>query len=166
MSKRRILLVHAVIALLIAGSLYDIAMDRETWPFSQYPMYSGLHGSRLAQLQLFGVAQEEPHQEIPLNDPSYIEPASEYLQPFDRSRIRWAFDWILVKNEGAQRRQMFDNALLDCLKRYETLRLAGRHNRPPLQGIRLYQLQWRLDPQASNVDHPDNRTLIAEVEQP
>ena len=166
MSKRRILLVHAVVTLLIAGSLYDIVMDRETWPFSQYPMYSELHGSGLAQLQLFGVAQEEPHQEIPLNDPSYIEPVSEYLRPFDRSRIRWALNWILVKNGNYQRQQTLDDALLDCLKRYETLRRAGRHDGPALEGVRLYRLQWRLDPGARNVDRPDNRTLIAEVEQP
>ena len=140
-------------------------MDRETWPFSQYAMYSEPRGSGLAQLRLFGVTQEEPHQEIPLNDPSYIEPVSQYLRPFDRSRMRFAFGWILVRNEGDQRRQMLDEALLDCLRQYETLRLAGRHDGPPLQSMRLYQLQWQLDPWARNVDLPDKRVLIAEVEQ-
>ena len=166
MSKRRILLLHAAIVLLVAGSLYDIIVDRETWPFSQYPMYSEQHGSGLTQLRLYGVTQEEPHQEIALNDPSYIQPVSQYLAPFDRSRIRFALTWILIRKEGDSRREGLYEALLDCLKRYEALRLAGRHDGPPLQGIRLYQLQWRLDPWARNVDSPDSRTLIAEVDQP
>lgn len=165
-SKWRALLLHSVLVLLIAGSLYDIIMDRETWPFSQYPMYSEQHGTRLAQLQLFGITQEEPHHEIALDDPSYVQPASQYLQPFDRSRLRLALAWILAKNERNPNPEMLDDALLDCLRRYEALRLAGRHDGPPLQGIRLYQLQWWLDPQARNVASPDNRIFIAEVEQP
>lgn len=158
--------IHAVILLLAVGSLYNIVTDHETWPFSQYPMYSEPRGNGLAYLQLFGITQEEPHREVPLNDPSYVEPVSRYLRPFDRSRMRFALGWILVGKEGEQRRQMLDEALLDSLRRYETLRLAGHHDGPPLRGLKLYQLRWRLDPWARNVDLPDDRVLVAEVEQP
>ena len=59
-----------------------------------------------------------------------------------------------------------NEALLDTLTRYEQLRLAGRHNGPPLQGLRLYKLGWRRDNRAENVDRPDRQELVAEVEQP
>jgi len=29
--------------------------------------------------------------------------------------------------------------------------------------MRLYEVEWRIDPNAANVDRPERRTLIAEV---
>ena len=161
MSEQRILLLHVVIGLLVAGSLYVIVTDQEYWPFSQYPMYSILIGQKdsLEALRLYGVTQEEPPQEIPLRD-------YQYLQPFARSRLHSALKWIYIKSQRdpEKRQQMLNEALLDCLKRYEELRLAGRHDGPPLRGIRLYGVRWKLDPWAGNVDQPDYRILLAEVE--
>jgi hypothetical protein len=163
MSKQRILFLNVVIALLIVGSLYVIVTDQEYWPFSQYPMYSMLIEQKdsLEALRLFGVTQEEPHQEIPLRD-------NQYVQPFARSRLHSALKWIYIKSERnpEKRQQMLNEALLDCLKRYEELRLAGRHDGPPLQGMRLYGVRWQLETRAGNVDQPDYRKLLAEVEQP
>lgn len=162
MSKQRILVLHGVIALLIIASLYVIVSDREYWPFSQYPMYSMLVKPKdsLEGLRLFGVTQEEPHHEIPVRD-------YQYLQPFARGRMYLALEWIYIKSarNPEKRQQMLNEALLDSLKRYEELRLAGRHDGPPLQGMRLYGVHWRLDARAKNVDQPDNRILLAEVEQ-
>jgi len=163
MSERRVLLVHVVIALLIGGSLYTIVTDLEYWPFSQYPMYSMLVEEKdsLEALRLFGVTQEEPHQEVPVRD-------YQYIQPFPRSRFHSALKWIYVKTarNPEMRQQMLNEALLDSLQRYEERRLAGRHDGPPLQGMRLYGVQWQLDARAENADHPDQRVLLAEVEQP
>lgn len=157
MSRPRILLLHVLIALLIGGSLYDTVTFGEHWPFSSFKMYSRPQRERsLSALRLFGVTREEPHREIPLLD-------FQHIQPFNQSRLRMALERL---NNGPQRQQLLDEAVRDCLTRYETLRRAGRHDGPLLQGIRLYWLWWRLDPQAKNVDRPDRRTLLAEVQQP
>jgi len=60
---------------------------------------------------------------------------------------------------------LLNEALLDSLKRYEKLRLAGLHDGPPLQGMRLYRTERQLSTQTENADQPDHRELIAEVEQ-
>lgn len=169
MSKQRILLVHTVIALLVIGSLYELATDttptsEEHWPFLTYPMYSetrqwGPDG----KLQLYGVALEEPHQEIPLSHPQY----NQSLQPFTSYQLEGALGRIIIKTEGdvQKRQQMLEEALLDTLQRYETLRLSGFHDGPPLRGIRLYAAQWeRLDAWARDVDRPSSRQLVVEQE--
>jgi hypothetical protein len=63
-----------------------------------------------------------------------------------------------------ERRRTLQEALLDTLRRYEELRAAGRHDGPPLQSVRLYIVRWQLDAQAANLNRPDYRRLIAEVE--
>src|SRR5579864_6970746 len=40
MKKWRLLIAYAVAAVIVGGSFYDFAADRETWPYSQYPMFS------------------------------------------------------------------------------------------------------------------------------
>src|SRR5829696_9383078 len=78
MSKFRIVLLSSVSVLLIVGSLFSILFDREYWPFSPYPMFSDVRGeaSSVLTLQLYGVTQEEPHDEILISMDSkpYIEP--------------------------------------------------------------------------------------------
>lgn len=156
MSKQRVLLVNAFIVFLVANSLFDIALDEQHWPFAQYDMYSDVERSySVSKLVLFGVEQEPPYHEIPLR--------GSYIQPFDQARLNAAFRRI---NSKEKREHLLNEALLDSLTRYEQLRLAGRHNGPPLQGVRLYKMRWRLDNQAENVDRPDRWELVAEVEQP
>jgi len=54
-------------------------------------------------------------------------------------------------------------ALPDLLTRYETLRQTGNHDGPPIVALRLYELEWTIDPHAANVDRPDVRRFLAEV---
>lgn len=160
MSKQRILFLNVVIVLLVAISLLGIVVDREHWPFSQYPMYSEVQREySLSGLRLFAVMQVEPQHEMPLRD-------FDYIRPFDQSRLTKALLRIKDEDNPKKRQQLLNEALLDCLTRYEKLRLTGHHDGPPLQGIRLYQLQWQLDARAENVDQPDHWELVAEVEQP
>jgi hypothetical protein len=60
--------------------------------------------------------------------------------------------------------QLTREQLLEVLTRYEKLRLAGLHDGPPLQGIRLYQLQWTINTRADNIDQPSSKELVAEAE--
>lgn len=140
---------------LIAGSLYDIVRDEEHWPFSQYPMFSGIWRSpTFSWLRLFGVT--DAGQEFPLD-------ANRYILPFDQSRLHKALRQVVEDSDRAPRLQ---EALSGMLRRYEELARESRHEGPPLAALRLYGLEWTIHPQAANVDTPDRRRLIAEVQRP
>jgi hypothetical protein len=150
----RVTRVYAFIGILLAGSLFDVAMDTEHWPFSQYAMYSETLTSRsLDTLRLVGVPRDGTAP-VPLY-------ASRFIDPFNQSRIRWAFE-KMIANGGSQSATLHD-AVGDCLQRYEWLRKHGRHAGPPLGAMRLYRFYWTLSPDARNVDLPDRQELIVEV---
>jgi hypothetical protein len=152
MSRGRRALLNLVFAGFIAGSVYDIAMDQEHWPFSQYPMFSEVWRSpRFSWLRLFGVRADGT--EFPLE-------MNRFVAPFDQSRLSKALRQMLREPDAASRVR---TAVEDCLARYEVLRVTGRHEGPPLAALRLYELEWRIDPEAANVDRPDGKRLIAEV---
>jgi hypothetical protein len=158
MSKQRCLFVTAIIVLLIIGQLSAMAALTQPWPFAHYPMFTDLKSEpSLSKPQLYGVLQEEPYQEIPLR--------GDYIQPFEIDRLQGAIMEINREPDLEKRQQLLNEVTRDSLTRYERLRQAGRHDGPPLQGIRLYQVQWQLDPRVENVDQPDHRELLAEYEQ-
>lgn len=160
MSRSRIWLVHFVFIFFAGASLYDIAKDREHWPFSPYAMYSYAEREHtITMIELFGLTQENgTPREIPLRD-------FQYLKPFQSARLRSALA-TLEEDQSGKRPQLLAEALQDCLVRYERLRRAGRHDGPHLSTLRLYRLLWQLDPWARNVERPDHRQILAEVEQP
>lgn len=167
MSKLRFLFANGVIGVLIICSLLALAIDAEPWPFSNYPMFSYLAGDTgndysFTKEQFYGVLQEEPHQQFPLRG-SYIEPFQEDRLISYVQRIENGANYQL-KTDPAKRQQLLNDATRDLFVQYETLRQAGRHDGPPLQGIRLYHLYWQLDPRAENVDQPDHWELLAEYE--
>jgi hypothetical protein len=151
MSPARRTLINTIIVGLLAGSAYDTVTDQEHWPFSQYPMFSGVwRSSTFTWLRLFGVTADG--REFPLDQ-------NRYVSPFDQSRLPKALKRIVDEDGDAGVRV----ALSDCLARYEALRLDRRHDGPPLAAVRLYELEWKIDPDAANVDRPDRRSFIAEV---
>jgi len=152
MSPARRALINIFIVGLLAGSAYDIVADQEHWPFSQYPMFSGVWRSpTFTWLRLFGVTADG--REFPLDE-------NRYVAPFDQSRLPKALKRILDNAHGDVDVKI---ALGDCLTRYEALRQEARHDGPPLSALRLYELEWTIDPSGSNVDRPDRRSFIAEV---
>ena len=152
MSSGRRAFLNLVFVAFIAGSLYDIVMDQEHWPFSQYPMFSGVWRSpTFAWLRLYGVTPDV--NEFPLD-------YNRYVSPFDQSRLPKALRQILDEPDAPAR---IRTAIEDCLARYEVLRVTGRHDGPALQAMRLYDLEWRIHPEGANVDSPDGKRLIAEV---
>ena len=153
MSKARRTFINLVIAFVVVGSAYDIVADQEHWPFSQYPMFSGVWRSpTFTWLRLFGVTTDG--HEFALD-------ANRYVAPFDQSRLPKALKRIL---DGPDADTRVHRALADCLARYEQLRRDKAHDGPQLAALRLYELEWTIDPQAANVDRPDRRAFIAEVQ--
>jgi hypothetical protein len=155
MSTRRRAFLNLVFIALIGGSTYDIVRDQEHWPFSQYPMFRGVWSSpTFTWFRLFGVTAGG--HEFPLEQNGYV-------LPFDQSRLSKAIGRIL---ETPGRAERLGEALDDFLLRYHELAAEGEHSGPPLVALRLYELEWTIDPAARNVDHPEHRRFIAEVRRP
>lgn len=151
MSPARLLIVYALGAAIVGGSLFSWVKDTEYWPFSPYPMFSMLSPRTdflFTTLRLYGVTQEQPFSEFPLDE-------NEYLEPFDNSRLPTAFAPAVLENRMTP-------LLKDCLERYESLRASGIHQGPAIQALRLYRVTWHLNAQASNVRTPDHKELLAE----
>jgi hypothetical protein len=141
-----------VFLVLIGGSAYDVVRNQEHWPFSQYPMFSGTWKSpTFTWLRLFGVTGDG--REIALA-------SNEYIQPFDQSRLPKALRRILDEPDHVERLHI---AIADCLARYELLRARGEHDGPPIVAMRLYELEWRIDPWAIDEDHPLAKRFLGEV---
>jgi hypothetical protein len=145
-------LVSAFLLVLMGGSTYDIVRDQEHWPFSQYPMFSGIwRATSFSWYRLVGVSVDG--REVTLD-------AKPYIRPFDPSRLHLAFTQMSTAGDATRR---MTEAVENCLDRYERLRGNGVHDGPPLRAMRLYLFHWRLRDDASNVDRPDDRRLIVEV---
>jgi GT2 family glycosyltransferase len=155
MSTRRVALVHVLLAIMVGASLYDIRTGTEHWPFSPYPMFSEVERvPALDAFRLFGVTNEVAPREIPLLD-------SDMIAPFDQARLSAA---LRLTYNDPSRRPLVADMLSDCLFRYERRRVSGQHDGPALSAVRLYALHWTLDPHAANVNAPDSRRLLVQVD--
>lgn len=116
---------HAVIAIVIGGSLATIALGRDYWPFSPYAMYAEpKRWEPLSVISAYGVAEDI---EIPLR-------YSGYLDPFDATRV-----WVTT--HGALRRGHRPAAIARFyLNIYE--RRRALHDGPALRALRLYRETW------------------------
>jgi hypothetical protein len=150
MTRGRLWLVHAVIVLVVGGQLYDMVRDEEHWPFGPYEMFSYVDEAKTYDaLRVFGVRGVE---ELPLL-------VFDYLRPFDQARFTTVLG--LIRDSDPSGTKMRE-ALRDTWARYEQGRQARRHRGPPIDGVRLYAVMWRLDPTARKVSAPEHRELIME----
>jgi len=152
-STPRRVIVNGLLAFLILGSLYDIVVDEEHWPFSQYAMFSSVwRASSFTWYRLVGVREDGG--EVTFDDRRYI-------RPFDQSRLHAAFVRLAERPNAPWHLRA---AVSNCFERYQRQQMRGEHDGPLLRAMRLYLFEWHLDSNASNVDRPDRRQLIAEVD--
>jgi hypothetical protein len=150
MSRTRLLAAHVVIAVIIGGSLHDIVMQTEHWPFSNYPMFSEIHRTSVLRWpRLYGLTPDG--REVPVV--SHAE-----LWPLDQSRLPIGLRTIYSDPKAGDR---VPTALKDVLRRYEARRSTGEHTGPPLVALRLYLVSWPVEPFAHNLDTPSDRRLLA-----
>lgn len=147
MSAGRKLLATTLIGVVVAGSGAATLYAVEMFPFSPYPMYSGLTGDTIHQYRIFGITAEG---EVPLDD-------ERFWQPLGRVHLSYALQG------AAHRPEKLKPTLREALRRYTAGREAGRHDGPALEGLRFYRLEWELDPRARNVDEAGTRELVAEL---
>jgi hypothetical protein len=145
----RLLIIHAFIALIVAGSLSAVVLDRELWPFSNYPMYSELHPGSYTTRQLIGVVDGR---EVALTN-------YEYWAPLGPSRMAKAFVAFEAMRDDPTRTE---RVLEGLARRYEERRVGGIHRGPRISALRLYEVSWRIESDASGGRRPDYRRLLAE----
>src|SRR5688572_17215140 len=132
MGSRRKLVAYLAIGVVVGGHLFDLAADREHWPFSTYPMYSYRLGERFHVYRVVGVVHDDAGGEFPLVQ-------RQYLRPFDFLTLGNSLAYL---NKKPDRERRLEAALSDCLSRYETRRGLGRHDGPPLRAMRFYRMSW------------------------
>jgi hypothetical protein len=129
-----------------------LALQRELWPFSQYPMYARLQTDWTFESErLYGVL--EGGGEIPLETGSYFQPYGAY-----------GVSEVLTKTGADQ--EKLDKTLRSFLSWYEQREAA--HGGPRLRGLRAYRVQYslskELDPRKHLRSPILSRTLMAEVD--
>ena len=138
--------VLALISTVVLGSLLSIALDREAFPFSPYPMYSGIVREEYDQFRVFGVTEQE---EVELS-------AAGYWRPYGAVHLGLALDrWQADSSR-------LEAGLSGALLLYESRRRQGLHDGPALRGLRFRRVVWRLHPWAENIDQPERRELVYE----
>jgi hypothetical protein len=149
-SPLQVAFVSLLAAALMAPMFYDLARDKEHWPFSSYPMFSTMRQRDQKLLMLFGVTESGDEINIQAND--------QYLTPFIHANIRPIINPLLGRDE-----QRLTEFLSDVLGRYERRRSSGEHDGPALKAMRLYQTSWHKDPAATQPLTLKSRSLLLEV---
>jgi hypothetical protein len=139
MTRFRAFIVAATIAGPIALSLASLVLDRVLWPFSQYPMYSGLADSTAAVTRAVGVDRDG--RELPL--PPQIEPTGIHLHS--------AVDHVRSSPDATVRLRRIAIAMLT---QYEHLRATGEIAGPPFTAVRIYRDSIRI------ATHPHVRSTV------
>lgn len=152
-SKSRRTLVNLMLFGLLGGSAYEIGTRGEHWPFSSYPMFSKTRKeARVVHYALVAVPQSGA-EAFPLYQ-------SKHIHPFLWYRQRAAFKRMLEKPDG---KAAAKEGLADTMARYERGRQQGRHEGPPLRALRLYRVEWSIDPDAPDLVRKEERSFIVET---
>jgi hypothetical protein len=149
--RGRLLLACALFALLAGAQLIDVALQEEHWPFSDYSMYAGKQADSFTWVQAYGVT---PSGEV------FLDPST-YFQPFDHSRLPVALERHVL--HGPDQQANTRRALENLYELYERGRRSGAHAGPPLLSLRLYRVNWRIDPKVANKHHPEQKELLDEL---
>lgn len=149
LSSRRKLVLSLVFGVVIVGHLVAITTRRERWPFSHYPMFSGLRNKpEVEQNVLVGLTEDGREVQLVVE---------KHLRPFDQPRMHTALQRI-SKERGER---AYRHAIASVLSRYEALRANGEHDGPKLVGLAGYQHRWRLESGAQNRDRPERKLLFS-----
>ncbi len=151
MTKRRLMIVSAMILGVVALHANATYVGQDRWPFCRYPMYATVKVKKdLVRLRLVGVLADGS--ETPML-------ANEHMAPFDQSRIFESLEKVTLTEDPTRRHE----ALKDTLERYHRRRQTGHHDGPEITRLRLYQTKHELRPWAVNLHRPEERALVAEV---
>ncbi len=149
-ARARLPFIVATIFLFLQG--LAILTEQELWPFSPYRMYAEIQTSQLESFQAWAVTDSGER-------PLY---ADDFLPPFNNARLSQAIELLGAEGDSSDVRRGAQN----LLQLYEHARVAGLHDGPPIEGIRMYAVRWTIEPELRNVTTPDARHLVGEYKSP
>ena len=160
LSPRRKWCILAAATLLVVLHALCIWNARGFWPVVRYEMYRALPQSdEIVKLRLVGVTDEANHYGVDAAGEIRLS-ASEHLPPFDSLRLSNVMSQLGIYRDSPD---TLAAALNNLAFIYEKARRRGDHHGPKLRALRLYQVVWKLDEQASNVDTPNQKRLLVEA---
>lgn len=133
-------------SVILFGQFVDVMISREHWPFSHFPMYTGMQKLDYMRVRVDGV----------LADGSEIS-LTPYFVPLSPGKVG-----AVVLNSGRRDpREHANRCAEEYFMWYQQSKKEGRHDGPPIVATRIYQLDWVLQEDAGNLDAPE-KTLIAQ----
>ncbi len=147
--KLRRRLINGLLITFLGIACFDIAIDREHWPFSNYTMYSRVSPATLFWARVEG-ATAGGEVDLPL-DSSF--------PPFDQVRLVAALGRLAGSDHGHNR---LHSALANLLSLYDRHRSAAPEV-PAVSRLRLYDVAWGLHPGLTGDEPPDRRVPLAEA---
>jgi hypothetical protein len=152
--KRKRWLVYGVLAVLVGGHLVDIALRREHWPFSNYPMWSRASTVwKASDVRVHGIVAGGAGKEVELT--------SRHITPLPRLQMTLAMRRA-VGQADAGKPELLHRRARDLMRYYESLREAGRHDGPPIEGLRVYEYEWDVNVKGEGADRPRIRLVASE----
>jgi len=131
-------MVWSLALVLVAGHAYDIVVQREHWPFSYYQMYARVQKKRrLELLGLYAIVQDHKRSRQIAIDQTYIPQLGE-----TRMRNILMASWGRVTSPNPTAVRDTARILRDYLKLYESRRLSGLHDGPPMLEAQLCKVSW------------------------
>ena len=135
-------------SIVLAAQFIDVLMCREHWPFSHFPMYTGIQTEDYLRYRVEGV----------LADGTEVSLVN-YMVPLSPGKVS-----NVIANHGANPKQEhYQRSAREFFDWYETNRMKSRHDGPEIKATRVYALNWLLREDASNIDSPV-KTLLGEYQ--
>lgn len=131
---------------ILFGQVVDILIAREHWPFSHFPMYTGIQKEEYQRNRPEGILPDGS--EISLVD---------YFVPLSPGKV----SNVIVSYGSHDPDKHNQRCAEEYYKWYVRSRELGRHDGPEILGVRVYELQWTINENADNIDSP-NKVLLGE----
>jgi hypothetical protein len=132
---------------LVWGHLSDVVTGKEHWPFSNYPMYSGVYRSRtLKTVRLVWITDDARPREIGVGG----------------IYARTKYEGALKRLKTRQDRQRLI-AMMRSAVQSERERRKEYGIQPQVRGLRVYQLTYHMTPRLEGRAVPDETVLVAQV---
>lgn len=135
MSRPRLALGVSWVVGLIVAQIWQVVAQRDDWPLSSYPMYSGLQRPHVMKQELRAVSAS-----------GELEFTSEHLEPLSPRTVSLVLRHSNPKYGNDVRRAI--------LGHYYERRASGKHDGPILSSLRQYQYSWAIRSDLSNRSKP------------
>jgi hypothetical protein len=152
MSRARVRLAVVILGIIVLGHTIDIVLQREDWPFSNYPMYAKLiRKKETSLLRLYGrVTDGKAVWVMPIVDDNLVM----YVPPVNELRMKNILDYAWSHGEVKATQKV----LRDYMAMYEERRIIGTQG-TALAGPRMLEaicmrMTWKLDVHGGEAGEP------------